>query len=79
MKAKKILLATPLLQWYMAHGLKVSKIYKVVEFTPSKCFSRFVNMVTDGRRKGDKDPKYEMIGQTLKPTGNSAYGSMLMD
>ena len=79
MKAKQILLATPLLKWYMKHGLEVTKVYKVIEFTPSNCFSKFVDMVTEGRRKGDKDPKYELIGQTLKLIGNSAYGSMLMD
>ena len=31
---KKILLITPLLKWYLAHGLQVTKIYQVVEYTP---------------------------------------------
>ena len=79
LKAKKILLATPLLRWYLEHGLEITHIYKVIEFTPLRCFSKFVEMVTEGRRKGDVDPRYEMIGQTLKLIGNSAYGSMLMD
>ena len=29
---KKILLATPLLQWYLAHGLVVGRVYQIVEY-----------------------------------------------
>ena len=35
MKGEKILLATPLLKWYLEHGLEVTKVHQVVEFTPS--------------------------------------------
>ena len=34
MKGEKILLATPLLKWYLEHGLEVTKVHQVVEFTP---------------------------------------------
>lgn len=32
-RARKIVLATPLLEWYMEHGLVISRVYQVVEFT----------------------------------------------
>ena len=32
----KILLATPLLRWYLEHGLQVTRVYQVVEYTPSR-------------------------------------------
>ena len=33
----KILLATPLLRWYLEHGLEVTRVYHVVEYTPIQC------------------------------------------
>ena len=34
MKGEKILLATPLLKWYLEHRLEVTKVHQVIEFTP---------------------------------------------
>ena len=31
-RGDKILLATPLLQWYLAHGLVIDRVYQVVEY-----------------------------------------------
>ena len=79
MKAEKILLATPLLKWYLEHGLKVTRIYQVVEFSAKKCFKNFVNDVTEARRAGDARPEMGIIGDTMKLIGNSGYGSLIMD
>lgn len=38
-RARKIVLATPLLEWYMEHELVISRVYQVVEFTPNPCFA----------------------------------------
>ena len=38
---EKILLATPLIKWYMEHGLEVTHIYQVIEYTPMPCFKPF--------------------------------------
>ena len=35
---EKILLATPLLQWYLEYGLVVTKIYQVVQYWPEDSF-----------------------------------------
>ena len=79
MKAEKILLATPLLQWYLQHGLQITKIYLVMEYVPNACFRDFQQEVSDARRRGDADPTLSIIADTMKLLGNSAYGSMIMD
>ena len=79
MYAEKILLATPLLKFYIDHGLVISHVYKVIEFEPKKCFEKFVNDVADDRRKADKGLIPLIQGDTSKLIGNSAYGSMLLD
>lgn len=79
MKARKILLATPLLKWYLEHGLKVTKVYQTIEFDlDNNPFHGFVNNVTSARREGDKDPNKSILALTSKLIGNSAFGSNLM-
>ncbi len=79
LKARQILLATPLLKWYLEHGLIVTKIYQVVEFRENVCFGKFVDEVSNARRAGDSSPDLAIIADTMKLIGNSAYGSMIMD
>ena len=79
MKARQTLLATPLLQWYLEHGLVVTKIYQLVEFQQQRCFRNFVQEVSDARRQGDIDPDTAIIADTNKVIGNSGYGSLIMD
>ena len=79
MKARQILLATPLLQWYLNHGLVVTKIYQVIEFQAKRCFQEFVSEVSDARRQGDINPETAIIADTMKVIGNSGYGSLIMD
>lgn len=69
MVATKILIITPLLCWYIKHGIVVSKIYQVIEFSPVKCFSKFAEEVTNDRRAGDKDENLKLIGETSKLLG----------
>ena len=49
MKGDKILLATPLVKYYLQKGFKITKIYQVVEFTPDPCFHAFGLAVSDAR------------------------------
>ena len=74
---KKILLATPLLQWYLAHGLEVKKIYQVIQYWPNDCFKAFGEKVSQARRDGDADPDQAIIADTMKLLGNSAYGKTI--
>ena len=70
----KLLLATPLLRWYLAHGLVVDRVYQVVDYEPNPCFQRFGESVSAARRAGDADPEKAIIEDTMKLLGNSGYG-----
>ena len=73
----KLLLATPLLRWYLAHGLVVDRVYQVVSYSPKPCFQHFGDSVSAARRAGDADPDKSIIADTMKLLGNSAYGKMV--
>ena len=77
MFGNKILLTTPLLRWYIKHGLKVTKVYEVIEYTPKNCFTGFADEVSNARREGDRYPSTAVIAETMKLHGNSGYGGTL--
>ena len=62
----KMLLAFPLIKWYLDHGLEVTHIYQAVEYTPVPCFQPFGEAVSDARRAGDVDPNKAIIADTMK-------------
>ena len=76
---EKILLATPLLQWYLAHGLVVEHVYQIIEYQPNPCFRRFGESVLTARREGDSDPNKTIVADTMKLLGNSGYGKTVRD
>ena len=69
MWGKNILLITPLLKWYIDHGLVVTKIHQVIEFKPKRCFVGFVDQISDDRRAGDRNPDLKVVGETSKLLG----------
>jgi len=69
----KILLATPLLKWYLEHGLVVTKVYQVIEYTPEACFKPFGDAVSNARRAGDVDSSKAIIAETMKLVSNSPF------
>ena len=74
---QKILLSTDLIRWYIEHGLIVTKIYQCIEYIPRACFEPFAQMVSDSRRKGDRDPNCAILAQTYKLMGNASYGKTI--
>ena len=78
-RGDKILLVTPLLRWYLDHGLEVTRVYQVIEYYPIPCFRRF----------GDACPRpsawetsthtrpSSIIADTMKLLGNSGYGKTI--
>ena len=74
---KDILLTTPLLKWYIEHGLKIKKIHQIVEYRPQNCFKNFANTVTRARIMGDQNQDSSILADTMKLIGNSAYGKTL--
>ena len=73
-RGDKILLITPLLKWYLEHGLVVDHVYEIVEYERNACFQHFGESVSKARRAGDTDPNKAIIADTMKLLGNSAYG-----
>ena len=77
MKAEKILLYSPLLKWYLNHGLQVTKIHKYISYTPGRPFKWFPEEVSSARRTADNDKNKKQLGDTAKLKGNSFYGKMI--
>ena len=73
-RGEKILLATPLLRRYLAHGLVVDHVYQIIEYEPKPCFQNFGDSMSAARRAGDADPDKAIIADTMKLLGNSGYG-----
>ena len=49
MKAEKILLYTPLIEWYLSHGLRLTAVYYLIEYEPGIPFSWFPEEVANAR------------------------------
>ena len=73
-RGDKILLTTPLLRWYIAHGLVVDHVYQVIEYEAKHSFQCFGKSVSAARRAGDADSDNAAIADTMKLLGNSGYG-----
>ena len=77
MKAEKILLYSPLLKWYLNHGLQVTKIHRYISYTSGRPFKWFPEEVSSARRAADQDKNKSQLGDTAKLKGNSFYGKMI--
>ena len=77
MKAEKILLYSPLLKWYLNHGLKLTKIHRYISYTSSRPFAWFPEEVSSARRDADQDKNKRQLGDTAKLKGNSFYGKII--
>ena len=75
-KAKKILLYTPVIEWYLQHGLRLTAVHQLIEYEPGMPFSWFPEEVANARREADKDPLKKQLGDVAKLKGNSFYGKM---
>ena len=79
MKAKKILLYTPLIEWYLQHRLRLTVVHHLIEYEPGRPFSWFPEEVANSRSEADKDPLKKKLGHVAKLKGNSFYGKMIED
>ena len=77
MSAKKILLYAPLLAWYLNQGLKLTAVYRTIDYEPREIFSWFVNEVANNWRKGDAEKDKALLAEVFKLLGNSAYGKFI--
>ena len=74
---QKIGLSTPLLKWYLNHGLVITHIYTVVEYIPNAAFNIFMTQVAQARLSGDRDNDKALITETMKLIGNSSYEKLI--
>ena len=79
LRAEKILLMTPLLKWYISHGMLVTKVHQVIEYSKMACFKEFGEQVTNARREGDSQNAKKIIALLFKLIGNSAFGGTIMN
>ena len=79
LRAKKLLLFSPLLKWYIEQGLVVTSVYEIIEFSKQPCFSGFVDVIADARRAGDANKSKEIIGILNKLIGNASFGCCCID
>ena len=79
MKAKKILLYTPLIKWYLQHGLRLTAVHQLVEYEPGKPFSWFPEEVANARCDADKDTLKKQLVDVAKLKGNSFCRKMIED
>ena len=63
LEAYEILLYTPLLRWYIEHGLELQAVYTTIEYQPGKILAGFVDEVTDARRMGDTDKEKAIFAE----------------
>ena len=55
MRAKTFFLYTPLIKWYLQHGLWLTAVHQFIEYEPGKPFSWFPEEVANAGREADKD------------------------
>ena len=75
----KILIYTPLLKWYLSHGLVITKTHCFIKASSHKPFKPFMEAVSDARREGDSDKSKSMIAEMMKLVGNTPFGRSGMD
>ena len=56
MKGKKILLYTPLIEYNLQHGVRLTAVHQLIEYKPGMPFSWFPETVANARHEVDKDP-----------------------
>ena len=79
MRATKILLYTPVLEWYLQHGLRMTAVHQLIEYEPGMSFSWFPEEMANARCEADKDPLKKQHGNVARSKRNSFYGKMIED
>ena len=72
----KILVNTDMAKYYLEKGLKITRIYKFIQFHLEKCFEKLANEISDNRRAADIDISKNISGMTTKLIGNSQYSPL---
>ena len=76
---EKFLINSEMAKFYLKIDLKITKIYKFVEFFPQKCFAPLAQEIVHLRHLADTDKSKTVIALTNKLTGNSLYSASLLN
>ena len=76
--AEKILLGTPAIQWYLDHGLVITKVHQIIEFRGRPILNRLVSKLTNTRRQATAQGDTATANRK-KLEGNSLFGKTLTD
>ena len=77
MHAKKLLLHTSLLRFYLENGFYVTKLHKFYEYQGAECFKKVFRTVYEARVAAT-ETKDELKATAVKLVSNSMYGTLLL-
>ena len=60
------ILITLLLSFHLELALICEKIHRLVQYTPIRCFSSFVQSALTARRQGEVNPYSSVVAETMK-------------
>ena len=63
---KRMILITPLLKWYLQKGLKITKIYYIMQYRAHKVYEGFKDVVIQARQEASLDPSRAVLAKTYK-------------
>ena len=78
-KVEKIPVITPLLHWYLNHGVRMTKIWGYIPANPKSIYKNFDYWVANERRRGKADKAFEAKAESAKLIGNSAYENTILN
>ena len=61
-----MILITPLLKWYLQKGLKITKIYYIMQYRAHKVYEGFKDVVIQARQEASLDPSRAVLAKTYK-------------
>jgi len=70
-EARRILLPTPLLRWYLANGLEILQIYYVIQYKPKRWLEAVGNEIIEHRRAADIDESLLPVAELEKLKGKN--------
>ena len=77
LSANTILLYAPRFEWYLDHGLKITAVYRTIDYKLQKIFPWFFQQVTEYGREGVSDPGKALLAEVFKLLGNSVYAKLI--
>ena len=69
----------PLILIYLEPGLSCTKVYRLVQYSPVKCFNNFFQSAVIPRLQGDENPNFSVVAETTKLPASRSFCYQIMD